>query len=59
MTDIFLESHPWEWIDRVFSEMAAAPQHIYQVLTKRPHRMREWLNRPSGSGAPGAHVWLA
>lgn len=41
--DLFHESVPDEWIDRVFAVMALAPQHTFQVLTKRAGRMREYL----------------
>jgi len=41
--DLFHESVPDEWIDRVFAVMALAPQHTFQCLTKRPGRMREYL----------------
>jgi protein gp37 len=41
--DLFHESVPDEWIDRVFAVMALAPQHRFQVLTKRSGRMREYL----------------
>lgn len=41
--DLFHESVPDEWIDRVFAVMALAPQHIFQVLTKRSSRMRLYL----------------
>jgi protein gp37 len=34
---------PDDWIDRVFAVMALAPQHAFQVLTKRAKRMREYL----------------
>lgn len=43
--DLFAEGVPDEWIDRVFAAMALAPHHIFQVLTKRPERMREYLSR--------------
>jgi protein gp37 len=43
MSDLFHESVPDEWIDRVFAVMALAPQHTFQVLTKRPERMRAYL----------------
>jgi protein gp37 len=45
--DLFHESVPDEWIDRVFAVMALAPQHIFQVLTKRSARMRKYLARES------------
>ncbi|MED5546090.1 MAG: phage Gp37/Gp68 family protein [Pseudomonadota bacterium] len=41
--DLFHESVPDAWIDRVFSVMANAPQHTFQVLTKRSGRMRRYL----------------
>lgn len=41
--DLFHESVPDEWIDRVFAVMALAPQHTFQVLTKRPERARAYL----------------
>ena len=42
--DLFHESVPDEWIDRVFAVMALAPQHTFQVLTKRSDRMRDYIN---------------
>lgn len=42
-SDLFHESVPDEWIDRVFAVMALAPQHTFQVLTKRPERMRAYF----------------
>jgi len=43
MGDLFHEDCPDEWIDRVFAVIALAPQHTFQVLTKRAKRMREYL----------------
>jgi protein gp37 len=45
MSDLFHEDVPDEFIDRVFAAMALAPQHIFQVLTKRADRMRSYLSR--------------
>jgi protein gp37 len=42
--DLFAEGVPDAWIDRVFAVMALAPQHTFQVLTKRSARMREYLS---------------
>lgn len=42
--DLFHESVPDEWIDRVFAVMALSPQHSFQVLTKRPERMQRYLS---------------
>ena len=41
--DLFHENVPDQWIDRVFSVMARARQHTFQVPTKRPERAREYL----------------
>ncbi len=43
MTDIF---GPWvtdAMLDRIFAVMALCPQHTFQVLTKRPERMRAYM----------------
>lgn len=43
MTDLFGEWVPDEWLDRAFAYMAIASQHTFQILTKRPERMREYF----------------
>jgi protein gp37 len=42
MSDLFHESVPDEWIDRIFAIMALCPQHTFQLLTKRADRMRNY-----------------
>src|SRR3990167_5970484 len=44
MSDLFHEDVPFIFIDRVFAVMALCPQHTFQILTKRPERMREYMN---------------
>jgi protein gp37 len=39
MTDMFGHWIPAGWIDECFKTMAYTPQHIHQILTKRPERM--------------------
>lgn len=51
--DLFHEDVPDAWIDRVFAVMALAPQHTFQVLTKRAGRMRAYLSRHRW------HLWAA
>ena len=46
MTDTFAEFVKDEWIDRMFAVMALAPQHTFQVLTKRPGRMQTYCCDP-------------
>lgn len=43
MGDLFYEGVSDEEIAAVFGVMAACPQHVFQVLTKRPERMRKWF----------------
>lgn len=43
--DLFHEDVPDDWILDVFTVMAIAQQHTFQVLTKRTDRMRELLSR--------------
>lgn len=45
VTDLFLEHHADWWIDRMFGVMAMAPQHTFQVLTKRPERALTYLRQ--------------
>lgn len=41
MSDLFHESIPVEFIERVFETMERSPQHTFQILTKRSGRLRE------------------
>lgn len=61
MTDLFADFVPDEWLDQVFAVMALAPQHVFQVLTKRIDRMwgyirskkrkaPEWVSLPEIGG---------
>lgn len=45
MSDLFHENVKNEWLDRAFAVMALTPQHTYQILTKRPERMRDYFNK--------------
>lgn len=42
-SDLFHEDLPDAVIDRVFAVMALCPQHTFQILTKRPERMRAYV----------------
>lgn len=42
--DLFHPEVPFEYIAAVFGVMAAAKQHTFLVLTKRPERMLEWFH---------------
>lgn len=43
MSDTFHEGVPFEFLDKVYKVMIDSPQHIFQVLTKRPKRMKAFL----------------
>ncbi|MDH5542038.1 MAG: phage Gp37/Gp68 family protein [Nitrospinota bacterium] len=44
MGDIFHEDVPDEFLDKAFAMMGLASWHTFQVLTKRPERMRRYLD---------------
>ena len=46
MSDLFHESVPDDFIDRVFAVMALVQRHTFQILTKRPSRMLSYLSKP-------------
>lgn len=65
MSDLFHDAVPTSFIDEVFDVMRRAPQHTFQVLTKRPDRMRDYLRERSEPAScvyapwwPLPHVWL-
>ena len=45
MGDLFHESVPFAWIDQIFDIIRKCPQHTFIILTKRPDRMKEYLNK--------------
>jgi protein gp37 len=65
MADLFHEQVPSDYIRDVFSTMARCLQHTFQVLTKRPERMRQlfplfanrWAHYWWG-GWPLPNVWV-
>lgn len=67
MSDLFHEAVPDHFILEVFAMMERCPQHIFQVLTKRPERMadwvrkhRDWIEYAAGAGEyvrRYGHVW--
>ena len=63
MGDLFHKQVPFEFVAATFGVMAAAAQHTFQLLTKRPERMLEffaWLERQKPVGKPRLEVcWQA
>lgn len=56
MSDLFHEAVPDDFISDVWDVMAECPQHHFQILTKRPHRMARLIER--GSLSVLQNVWL-
>jgi len=59
-SDLFHEKVPFEFIAAVFGVMAAARHHTFQVLTKRPERMAEflkWLVDYEPGGGSRGYSW--
>lgn len=55
--DLFHENVPFDWIDRVFAVMIMAHRHDFQVLTKRPERMLEYMGQLAAGKRPISHAW--
>lgn len=56
MSDLFYDAFTDEQIAAVFGVMSMAPQHTFQVLTKRAARMREWFEKVARKHAdPAQH----
>lgn len=45
MSDLFHQAVPTAFVEAVFAVMNAAPQHTFQVLTKRPSRVQSLSSR--------------
>ncbi len=61
MSDLFHKDVPDDFILNVFRVMERTPQHTYQVLTKRPERMAEWVGqryRNNPHIGPASNIWL-
>lgn len=56
-SDLFHEKLPFEAIDRVFAHMAMCPRHTFQILTKRPERMRAYMTDPETERRVGARMY--
>jgi protein gp37 len=57
MGDLFHESVPFEWINKVFEVVENAKQHTFQILTKRPDIMYKYMQR-YGVGEMPDNIWL-
>lgn len=57
MGDLFHPEVPYLYALRVFTVMAMAPQHTFQVLTKRPGRMAHFANKLLPEYSCGTIPW--
>lgn len=57
MSDLFQDGVPDEYIEAVVRVMQQANWHTYQVLTKRPERMRQLLSGRLRFAGKLPHVW--
>ena len=57
MSDLFHQDIHDDFIGMVFRTMARAPQHTFQVLTKRAERMQRLLTHPKMRGFVGDAPW--
>ena len=44
-SDLFHESVPADYVDKIFKIISQCPQHTFFILTKRPDRMKDYLAR--------------
>ncbi len=58
MSDLFHVDVPDEYIDRVFDRMEAVDRHTYQLLTKRPERLRRYAAKRYRNRPIPAHIWF-
>ncbi|MDA7991688.1 MAG: phage Gp37/Gp68 family protein [Pirellulales bacterium] len=60
MSDMFHENATTAFVASCFYSMLLAPQHTYQILTKRPDRMAEfsmWFEKATGVKIP-PNIWM-
>lgn len=60
MSDLFHPNVPRTFLDAVWSTMIEARQHQFQILTKRPARMLEFMTARAAEGwrADRENIWL-
>lgn len=58
MSDLFHKHVPTKFVDQVFDTMERADWHVFQMLTKRSSRMRDYINRRYGTQSAPPHIWL-
>jgi len=54
MSDLFHEEMPFDYIDKVMDIIEKTPRHVYQILTKRDERMKQYFS----SRTIPSNIWL-
>jgi len=58
MSDLFLKEIDAAFLDRIFEIMERADWHVFQILTKRSSRMRDYVRSRYGAAGAPLHIWL-
>lgn len=58
MSDLFHKGVPDEFVDQIFDTMEHADWHVFQALTKRSSRLRNYINKRYKDRPAPAHIWL-
>ncbi len=54
MSDLFHEEMPFSYVDKIMEVINSTPQHVYQILTKRDHILKEYFS----TRTVPENVWL-
>lgn len=58
MSDLFHKGVPRDFVNAIFDSMERADWHVFQLLTKRSSRMRDYINARYMHRPPPAHIWM-
>jgi protein gp37 len=58
MSDLFHDDVPDRFIFDILWTMRTLPRHTFQILTKRPERMRSLVRRKFRTNEPPQNVWF-
>lgn len=58
MSDLFHKGIPHDFVDAVFETMERADWHVFQILTKRSSRLRNYVNQRYQNKQPPEHIWF-
>jgi protein gp37 len=57
MTDLFHPLVPFGLLDQIFAIVALCQQHTFQILTKRPERMKEYFDTSTNNPMADISIW--